>query len=68
MSEKKNEGDFFNYFISIYDPRQAEKVKHKLIDIIFIVVCATISNCNDWPEIEIWAIEREDWLRKITAI
>ncbi len=68
MSEKKNEGDFFNYFISIYDPRQAEKVKHKLIDIIFIVVCATISNCNDWPEIEIWAIEREDWLRKFLEL
>ena len=64
MSDEKYEGKFFNYFITIYDPRQDEKVKHKLIDVIFIVVCAMICNCNDWREIEIWAEERQDWLSK----
>ncbi|MFO7953122.1 MAG: ISAs1 family transposase [Bacillota bacterium] len=64
MSDEKYEGKFFNYFITIYDPRQDEKVKHKLIDVIFIVVCAMICNCNDWPEIEIWAERRQDWLSK----
>ncbi len=63
MSDKKYEGGFFDYFITIYDPRQDEKVKHKLIDVIFIVVCGTICSCNDWEEIEIWARAREDWLR-----
>jgi len=64
MSDKLYEGNFFHYFITIYDPRQDEKVKHKLIDVLFIVVVATISNCSEWQEIEIWAREREEWLRK----
>ncbi len=64
MSDKNYEGNFFDYFITIYDPRQDEKVKHKLIDVVFIVVCAAICNCNDWQDIEIWANSREDWLRR----
>lgn len=64
MSEQKYGGDFFNYFITIHDSRQYEKVKHKLMDIIFIVVCATICNCNEWQEMEIWARAKEDWLSK----
>ncbi len=68
MSDEKYEGIFFDYFITIYDPRQDEKVKHKMIDVIFIVVCAAISNCNEWQEIEIWARAREDWLRKFIEL
>lgn len=33
MSDKQYEGSFFDHFRTIYDPRQDEKVKHKLIDI-----------------------------------
>lgn len=68
MSEKQYEGSFFNYFLAIYDPRQDEKVKHKLIDVLFIVVTATISNCSEWQEIEIWAKQREEWLRKYVEL
>lgn len=68
MSEKQYAGSFFDYFITIYDPRQDEKIKHKLIDILFIVVTATISNCSEWQEIEIWAKERVEWLRKYVEL
>lgn len=64
MSDKRYEGSFFDYFINIYDPRQDEKVKHKLIDILFIVVTAVICRCDEWHEMELWATEREEWLRK----
>ena len=64
MSDEPYEGSFFNYFITIYDPRQDEKIKHKLIDVLFIVVTAVICRCDEWHEIELWAREREDWLRK----
>ena len=39
-------------------------MKHKLLDVIFIVVAAMICNCNEWVEIEVWARAREQWLRK----
>jgi len=48
----------------IYDSRQQGKVKHKLIDILFIVVSATLCNCNEWEEIEEWAKAKEEWLRQ----
>ncbi len=64
MSDKQYEGNFFNYFITLYDPRQDEKIKHKLIDILFILVTAVICRCDEWHEMELWAREREEWLRK----
>lgn len=57
-------GSFFRHFMVIYDRRQEGKVWHKLIDVLFIAVMATICNCDDWLEIELWAKAREEWLRK----
>jgi len=44
----------------IYDPRQDGKVRHKLIDVLFIAVAASIFYCNEWLDKEDWAIENED--------
>jgi len=57
-------GSFFDYFSIIYDPREDGKVRHKLIDILFIVVAATVCRCDEWDEIEEWAIAKEEWLKK----
>ena len=46
------------------DPRQPWKVKHKLGDIIGIVLFATLGNANDWQEIAAFAQSHEDTLRK----
>lgn len=61
---KLYKGSFFDHFMIIYDPRQDGKVRHKLIDILFIAVAASICNCNEWLDIEDWAIENEEWLRQ----
>jgi predicted transposase YbfD/YdcC len=55
---------FFDYFTIIFDPRQEGKVRHKLIDVLFIAVAATICGCDEWEEIEEWAIAKEEWLRQ----
>lgn len=39
---------FFESFNILEDTREQGKVKHKLLDIIFIVVSAVICGCNDW--------------------
>lgn len=65
MGEKRlYMGSFFDYFTIIFDPRQEGKVRHKLIDVLFIAVAATICGCDEWEEIEEWAIAKEEWLRK----
>jgi len=60
------EGDFFDNFGILDDDRQESKVQHKLIDIIFIVVSAVISGCNEWKEIHMWASHEVNitWLKK----
>jgi predicted transposase YbfD/YdcC len=47
----------------IHDPRIDRTKKHKLVDILIIVLCATICGVEGWEEIEIFAEEREDWFR-----
>ena len=46
----------------IEDVRQARKVRHKLKDILVIVLFATLANADDW--VEMFAKEYQDYLRK----
>jgi len=48
------------------DPRRTDKgnFKHQLIDIIFLVISATVSGCNDWETIEVFGESQLSWLRK----
>lgn len=43
---------FKSAFENVSDFRQTWKVKHKLIEIIFTTVIATIANANTWIEVE----------------
>lgn len=63
-----NNSLFIDYFGIIKDRRQQSKVRHKLIDILFIAVAATIANASDWQDIEIFAIKREAWFRKFLEL
>ena len=56
--------DFKDSFGDINDFRQEGKVKHNLIEILFIAVVATIANADSWIEIEAFAETKEEWLRK----
>ncbi|MDR0884960.1 MAG: ISAs1 family transposase [Clostridiales Family XIII bacterium] len=55
---------FVELFENLPDQRQEWKVKHKLVDILFIAVVCTIADCDDWEEMEWIAKEKETWLRK----
>lgn len=48
----------------IDDRRQQSKVRHKLVDIIVIVLFAILSNANEWEEIALFAESHEEFLRK----
>lgn len=63
-SKNAQENLVFEHFSVIEDKRQAIKVKHKLIDIIGITIFAAIAGIVEWEEIEEWAKERINWLKK----
>lgn len=52
----------------IEDVRQTKKVRHKLKDILVSVLFATLSNADDWVEIELFAKEYQDFLRKFIEL
>ena len=48
----------------VEDKRQSWKVKHKLLDIVVIVLFAKLANADDWEEIEYCAEYNEEFLRQ----
>lgn len=51
-------------FASMSDPRQAGKVEHDLVELLVIAVNAVLVGADTFVEIELWAEERIDWLRR----
>jgi len=49
---------------TIEDPRDPWRVAHPLNEVLFLVVCATISDCEDYDIISDWGEERIDFLRR----
>lgn len=51
-------------WVGVRDPRQAKKVEHDLVELLVVAVCAVLSGADTFVEIEVWAKEKLDWLRK----
>lgn len=56
------------HFAKLRDPRIRRGRRHRLIDIIVIAICGVICRADDWPEIELFARHREDWLRRFLRL
>ena len=55
-------------WIAWMDRRQQSKVRHKLKDILVIVLFATFAGADDWVEIGMFARIHEAYLRKYIAL
>lgn len=53
------------YFSALEDPRQAWKVVYPLPEILLIVLCGTMAGAEDFCEIERWARQKLDFLRRL---
>lgn len=51
-------------FSGIEDPRIERSKIYPLNEIMFLTICAVISDCNAWDEIEDFGIDKLNWLRK----
>lgn len=50
------------------DVRMKRKCTYKMWDIVCVVLVATIANCNDWEEIQLFAEEHKEWLRSFLQL
>lgn len=55
---------FFSHFATIEDPRMQRTQLHKLGDVLFIAVCATLCGANAFTAMEEFGHSKLDWLKK----
>ncbi len=56
-----------SFFENIQDPRHHNK-RHKLIDIIFIAICAVVAGADTYEQIENFGKQRKKWLSKFLKL
>src|SRR5947209_722679 len=61
-------GSLKTHFRPLKDPRVVGRSRHRLIDIIVLAICGVIANCDDWPDIALFARQRESWFRRFLAL
>ena len=61
------ENHFESFFENIKDPRHHNK-RHKLIDIIFIAICAVVAGADTYEQIENFGKKREKWLSNFLTL
>lgn len=54
------------HFAVIEDPREAPKVRYPLREVLFLVVSATIADCEDYDEIALWGRNHLEFLRRFS--
>src|SRR5215211_1119807 len=59
---------FADCFADLRDPRKAQQCEHKLIDILFIAVCAVICGADGFTDMEEFGLAKETWLRQFLLL
>ena len=52
-----------HFFTSLPDYRDERYIKHKLINIVAISICAIICGATDWYEVEDYGNKKQYWLK-----
>ncbi len=63
-SEKSRLSVLLEHLSTIDDPRDVRRILHPLAEILFLVVCGTIADCDDYDDIAAWGEAHLDFLRR----
>ena len=61
MAATSRVGSIKKHFRRLKDPRVVGRTRHRLSDIIVLAICGVIGNCDDWPDIALFAEKRKAW-------
>jgi len=61
-------GSIKRHFAKLPDPRVRGRTRHRLLDIVVLAICGVIANCDDWPDIVLFARKRQTWFRQFLAL
>ena len=68
MAEELEEGILAKHFGKVKDPRMERTQRHKLFDIILIVICGVICGADSWVDIEMFGKAKKDWLKSFLEL
>lgn len=61
---KRRLAALLDHFAQVEDPRDVRRILHPLPEILFLVVCGTIADCDDYEDIAAWGAAHLDFLRE----
>jgi len=53
-----------DHFAAVEDPRDVRRILHPLPEVLLLVVCAAIADCDDYEDIAAWGAAHIGFLRK----
>jgi predicted transposase YbfD/YdcC len=68
MAAQPSVASIKKHFRHLHDPRVTGRTKHRLIDLLVLALCGIIANCDDWPDIALFAKQREAWFRRFLSL
>jgi predicted transposase YbfD/YdcC len=68
MAATTHVGSLKKHFRGLQDPRVVGRTRHLLFDIIVMAICGVIGNCDDWPDIAVFAQKREAWFKRFLKL
>ena len=64
LPRKSRLAALLDHFAEVEDPRDVRRISHRLDEILLLVVCGTIADCDDYEDIAAWGAAHLDFLRR----
>ena len=64
LAPKSRLAALLDHFSRVEDPRDVRRISHRLDEILLLVVCGTIADCDDYEDIAAWGAAHLDFLRR----
>jgi hypothetical protein len=55
-------------FSQLPDPRDEASIRHNLVDIVVIALCAVVGGADPWTEVEEFGLAKEEWFRSFLEL
>ena len=67
MNKNESNQGFLDYFEDLPDHRAINKCRHSLSEILLLTICAILSGCESWDDIELFGHQKLHFLRSRLA-
>ena len=64
VGQQSRLGVLLEHFATIDDPRDVRRIAHPLAEVLLLVVCGTMADCDDYDHIAAWGEAHLDFLRR----